>query len=73
VSISGISGQTPGLSANASSEFGQQFSALADALDSGNLSDAQQAYADISQLQDSGQGPSASSNSPIAKTCRMAI
>jgi soluble cytochrome b562 len=69
VSISAISGQTLNASTtgSASTDFGQQFKQLADALDSGDLSDAQQAYADLSQLQDSGQGPSANSNSPLAK------
>jgi hypothetical protein len=69
VSISGISSSTPSPSTanSAQSDFRQQFKQLSDALNGGNLEDAQQAYSALSQLQDSGQGPTANSNSPLAK------
>jgi len=69
LSISGISSQTSNLNTTSTtqSNFWQQLKQLADALGSGNLSDAQQAYAALNQIQDSDQGRSASSNSPLAK------
>lgn len=69
MSVSGISNSTfnSNTTAAAQSDFMQQFKQLSDALGSGNLSDAQQAYSNLSQLQQDGQGPSASSNSPFAK------
>jgi soluble cytochrome b562 len=69
VSISGISSLTSNSSPTSvvRPDSSQQFKQLADALNRGNLSDAQQAYAALSQLQDNGQGLSANSNSPFAK------
>jgi hypothetical protein len=68
MSISGISGLPTSSSQTASSQadFRQSFNQLATALDSGSLSDAQQAYSALTQLQDSGQGPSANANTPVA-------
>jgi hypothetical protein len=52
---------------NSQSSFRQAFGALADAINSGNLADAQQAYSALSQLQSSGQGTSTNPNSPLAQ------
>src|SRR5579864_6099271 len=52
---------------NSQSAFRKDVGALVDALNSGNLADAQQAYSALSQLQSSGQGPSTNSNSPLAQ------
>jgi hypothetical protein len=49
------------------SAFGQDFSQLVSSLNSGDLSGAQQAYSALSQLQSSGQGPSANSNNPVSQ------
>jgi hypothetical protein len=70
VSISGISTFSPASSQTPDTQaaFRQQFNQLVGALQSGSLSDAQQAYATLSQLQSSGQGPSANSNSPLSQT-----
>jgi hypothetical protein len=69
VSISGISTFSAASSqtADTQSAFRQQFNQLTSALQSGSLSDAQQAYSALSQLQSSGQGPSTTSNSPLAQ------
>ena len=69
MSISGISGLPTSSSQTASSQadFRQSFNQLATALDSGSLSDAQQAYSALTQLQGSGQGPSANANTPVAR------
>jgi hypothetical protein len=52
---------------NSQSSFRQAFGALVDAINSGNLADAQQAYSALSQLQSSGQGTSTNPNSPLAQ------
>jgi hypothetical protein len=67
MSISGISGLPTSSSQAASgqADFRQSFNQLATALNSGSLSDAQQAYS-ATQLQGSGQGPSANANTPVA-------
>jgi hypothetical protein len=69
VSISGISSLSSASSqtADTQSAFRQQFNQLVGALQSGSLSDAQQAYSALSQLQSNGQGPSTTSNSPLAQ------
>jgi hypothetical protein len=65
MSISAISpAQSSFQPSSSQSAFGQDFSQLVSALKSGNLSGAQQAYAALSQLQNSRQGPSANPNSP---------
>jgi soluble cytochrome b562 len=68
MSISAISGaaSNPLQSLNSQQNFRQTFSQLVDALDSGDLSQAQQAYSDLSQLQADGQGPATNPNSPLA-------
>jgi hypothetical protein len=54
-------------SPNSQSAFRQDFGALVDALNSGNLADAQQAYSSLSQLQSNGQGPLTNPNSPLSQ------
>jgi hypothetical protein len=49
------------------STFAQDFRQLVGSLNSGDLSGAQQAYSALSQLQSSGQGPSANPNNPISQ------
>jgi hypothetical protein len=49
------------------SDFRQAFGQLVGALNSGDLAGAQQAYSALSDLQGSGQGPSANPNSPFAQ------
>jgi soluble cytochrome b562 len=68
MSISAVSGAATSLLQPASSQqdFRQSFGQLVDALDSGNLSQAQQAYSALSQLGADGQGPAANPNSPFA-------
>lgn len=62
-----------GISANSTqptsnqANFWQTFTELVGALNSNDLSGAQQAYSALSQLQSSGQGPSANSNTPLAR------
>jgi soluble cytochrome b562 len=69
MSISGISSSTtnPNQAANSQTNF-QTLNQLFSAVSSGNLSDAQQAYSTLSDLQSSGQGPSPTSNTPLAQT-----
>jgi hypothetical protein len=69
MSLSGISSQPTnvGQTANSQADFRQSFNQLVDALNSGSLTDAQQAYSALGQLQGSGQGPSANSNTPLAR------
>jgi hypothetical protein len=68
MSISGISSAQGGYQPSSSqSTFGQDFGQLVSSLQSGNLSGAQQAYAALSQLQSSGQGPSANPNGPLSQ------
>jgi outer membrane protein assembly factor BamD (BamD/ComL family) len=69
VAISSISGCTtnPFQSQTNQANFRQTFNQLVSALNSGDLSTAQQAFSALSQLQSNGQGPSANSNSPLAK------
>jgi hypothetical protein len=68
MSISAISGLTtnPVQPSNAQTNFRQTFNQLVSALNSGNLSGAQQAFSALGQLQNSGQSPSPSPNSPLA-------
>ena len=54
-----------GYQPNQQTDFRQTFSQLAQAIQAGDLSDAQQAYATLSDLQNQGQGPNA--NSPFAQ------
>jgi soluble cytochrome b562 len=70
VSISGISSFSSASSQKTDTQaaFRQQFNQLVGSLQSGSLSDAQQAYSTLSQLQSNGQGPSVNSNSPLAQT-----
>jgi hypothetical protein len=52
---------------SAQSTFAQDFSQLVSSVNSGDLSGAQQAYSALSQLQSSGQGPSANPNNPVSQ------
>ena len=69
MAISSISGLTtsPFQSQTNQTNFRQTFNQLVSALNSGDLSAAQQAFSALNQLQGNGQGPSANSNSPLAK------
>ena len=67
MAISSISGLTtnPFQSQTNQTSFRQTFNQLVSALNSGDLSTAQQAFSALSQLQSNGQGPN--SNSPLSK------
>lgn len=65
-SVSGLSANSTQATSN-QANFRQTFTDLVGALNSGNLSDAQQAYSVLSQLQNSGQGPSPNSSTPLAQ------
>lgn len=65
-SVSGLSANSTQATSN-QANFRQTFTDLVGALNSGNLSDAQQAYSTRSQLQNSGQGPSPNSSTPLAQ------
>ena len=65
VSVFGISANSTQPTSN-QANFWQTFTELVGALNSNDLSGAQQAYSALSQLQSSGQGPSANSNTPPA-------
>lgn len=69
MAISSISGlaTNPFQSQTNQANFRQTFNQLVSALNSQDLSTAQQAFSALSQLQSTGQGPSANSNSPLAK------
>ncbi len=68
MSISAISAaQTSYQPSSSQSTFAQDFSQLLSSLKSGDLAGAQQAYSSLSQLQSSGQGPSANPNSPASQ------
>jgi hypothetical protein len=68
MAISGV-GSTPLISFQNSplTDFRQTYVQLVKAIRSGDLSGAQQAYAALTQLQASGQGPAADPNSPFAQ------
>ena len=70
MSISGISNPAtnPNQAAGSQTNFRQSLNQLFSAVSSGNLSDAQQAYSTLSDLQSSGQGPLPTSNTPLAQT-----
>jgi len=66
MSISSITSSTVGpFQPTQQSQFSQTFNQLTQAIQSGNLSGAQQAYSSLTQLQSQGQGPSA--NSPLGQ------
>ena len=69
MSISGISSFATSYSqpTNNQESSQQSFGQLVSALNSGNLQDAQQAYATLSQQQGSNQGSSANSNNPFSQ------
>jgi len=67
MSVSAISPTSNYQPSSFQSSFRQAFSALVDAINSGNLADADQAYSSLSQLKSSGQGPSTNPNSPLAQ------
>jgi len=69
MSISAVSGPSANSIQPSSDQasFRQTFNQLVSALDSGNLSDAQQAYSELGQLQNGGQGPSQNSSTPLAQ------
>jgi len=64
--VSGISANSTQPTSN-QANFWQTFTELVGALNSNDLSGAQQAYSALSQLQSSGQEPSANSNTPLAQ------
>jgi len=66
MSISAVSGLTYSAQPWSGQANFQAFSQLANALNSGDLSGAQQAYAALSQQQGSSQGASANANTPFA-------
>jgi len=68
MSISAISGAATNLiqPLNSQQNFRQSFSQLVTALNSGDLSQAQEAYSELSQLQADGQAPATNPNSPLA-------
>jgi hypothetical protein len=67
MSVSGISAAQSGIypPSTVQSVFQQDFGQLVGALNSGNLSGAQQAYSALTGLQSNGQGPN--SNSPLSQ------
>lgn len=67
MSISAISTQSSYQPSGSQSAFGQDFGQLVSSLNSGDLPAAQQAYSALSQLESSGQGPSANPNSPVSQ------
>ena len=68
MSISSISSaQTSYQPSSSQSAFRQDFGQLVSALNSGNLSGAQQAFATLSNLQRNGQGPGSNPNSPFSQ------
>jgi hypothetical protein len=67
MSVSGISAVPTTSFQSSQSGFRQEFGQLVSSLNSGDLSGAGQAYATLSQLQSSGQGPSTNPNSPVSQ------
>jgi hypothetical protein len=67
-SIANTAANSAQTTANSQTNFRQSLNQLFSDVSSGNLSDAQQAYSTLSDLQSSGQGPSATSNTPLAQT-----
>jgi hypothetical protein len=69
LTISSISGLTtsPVQPQSSQNNFRQTFNQLVSAINSGDLSGAQQAFASLGQIQSSGQGPLANSKTPFAK------
>ena len=68
MATSAISNSTPAYQPSSQqTDFRQQFGQLVAAIKSGDLSGAQQAYADLSQLQSSGAGPAANASNPVSK------
>jgi hypothetical protein len=69
LTISSISGLTTSPVQPQSSQinFRQTFNQLVSAINSGDLSGAQQAFASLGQIQSSGQGPLANSKTPFAE------
>jgi len=65
MTVSAISSSTNTYQPSTQSEFQQVFAQLAQQIQGGNLSGAQQTYSELTQLQSQGQGPS--SNSPLAQ------
>lgn len=67
MSVSAISPTSNYQPSSSQSSFRQAVGALVDAINSGNLADADQAYSSLSQLKSSGQGPSTNPISPLAQ------
>jgi hypothetical protein len=69
LTISSISGPTtsPAQPPSSQNNFRQTFNQLVSALDSRDLSGAQKAFSALGQIQSSGKGPLANSNTPFAQ------
>jgi hypothetical protein len=68
MAASAISSFSPTYQApNSQSDFRQTFGQLVGAINAGDLSGAQQAYASLSDQQANGQGPALNPNSPFAQ------
>ena|ERR1700761_1289533 len=69
MSISAVSNATANSSqaTNNQANFRQTLNQLFSDVSSGNLSDAQDAYSTLSDLQSNGQGPPATSNTPLSQ------
>ena len=63
MAVSGIASSPTNTYQNPANDFRQTFMQMVKSIKSGDLSDAQQAYSDLSQMQSNGQGPAA--NTPF--------